>query len=100
MSIPPETLFIPAIVFVFLYLTKQVPKPRNPSPSAILLMALVLAVLVTNLRDQDALLRTCGYYCILDGFISILMYVDQDQTIDEHTPRVLRTLIGLVLLMI
>jgi hypothetical protein len=99
MGIPPETLFLPAIVFIFLYLTKQVPKPRNPSPSAIILIALVLAVIVTNLGDRESLLTTCGYYCILDGFISILMY-RPDQTIDEHVPRVLRTLIGLLLLMI
>jgi len=100
MSIPPETFFLPAIVFVILYVARRVPEPSNLSPSAVILVVLVLAVLVTNIRNQRQLLKTCGYYCVLDGFISILMYINKGQTISEHIPRVLRTLIGVVILMI
>lgn len=100
MSIPPEIFFLPTIVFIILYLAKKVPEPSNLSLSAITLVILVLAVLVTNISDYRQLIKMCGYYCILDGFISILMYIGKDQTISEHIPRGLRMIIGIALLMI
>ena len=93
--IPPEVLIIPAIAFVILYYLKRIPKPEQLPIPATLIVVLFLLVFGFNFHSLDRLLFACGLWVFCDGLISILMYLGQ--SLSEHIPRILRLVIGAIL---
>ena len=96
--IPPELLLIPATVFVILFYFKKMPKIEQLPIPAILIVILFILVFGCNYGELGRLLFACGLWVFCDGLISILMYLGQ--TLPEHIPRVLRLVIGAILVVV
>jgi len=96
--IPPELLLVPVVVFVTLFYFKKIPKTEHLPIPAILIIILFILVFGYNYGELDRLLLACGLWVFCDGLVSVLMYLGQ--TVPEHIPRILRLVIGAILIVV